>query len=79
VVFGTGEAAITQAAWGGAVTYDFVAGHGGGNDVITGFRSGTDQLSFQGVSVTSDVVAGGSTLLTLSDGTHVTFVGVTLH
>jgi hypothetical protein len=79
VVFGTGAAAITQAEWGGAVTYDFVAGHGGGNDVITGFRTGTDQLSFQGVHVTSDVVAGGSTLLTLSDGTHVTFVGVVIH
>ncbi len=77
VVFGTGQAAITEAGSGGAVTYDFVAGHGGGSDTITGFRVGTDQMSFQGVNVTSDVVNAGSTIMTLSDGTHVTFVGVT--
>jgi hypothetical protein len=77
VVFGSGQAAITEAGSGSAVTYDFVAGHGGGSDTITGFNTGTDQLSFQGVSVVSDVATGGSTFMTLSDGTHVTFAGVT--
>ena len=82
VVFGSGTATITEAATGHGVLYDFVAGHGGGNDTIMGYHNGTDQLQFQGVTVSADSVVGGSTLLTLSDGTHVTFVGVdsvTLH
>jgi hypothetical protein len=76
VEFGTGTAAITEAGYGAAVTYDFVSGHGGGNDTITGFRVGTDQMSFQGVSVASSTETGGSTLMTLTDGTQITLVGV---
>ncbi len=76
VVFGSGAASITEAGAGSAVTYDFVAGHGGGTDVITGFVAGTDAVSFQGVSVSASSVLGGNTMLTLSDGTHVTFVGI---
>jgi hypothetical protein len=77
VTFGSGHATITEAAWGNAVTYDFAAGHGGGTDIINGFRNGTDQLQFQGgVSVTQQTLSGGSALLTLSDGTHVTLTGM---
>lgn len=76
VEFGTGTAAINEAGYGAAVTYDFVSGHGGGNDTITGFRIGTDQMSFQGVGVASSTETGGSTLMTLTDGTQVTLVGV---
>jgi hypothetical protein len=78
VIFGGGHCAVTQAASGAAVIYDFIAGHGGGADTITGFRPGVDQLVFQGVHVTASVIAGGSTMLTLTDGTHVTFAGVAL-
>ena len=46
-----------------------------GTDSITGFRSGTDELNFNGVSVTGSTVQNGSTLLTLSDGTRVDLVG----
>jgi hypothetical protein len=58
--------------------YDFAAGCGGGTDVITGFRAGVDSLVFQGVSVAGESVGSGSTSLVLSDGTHVTLVGLSL-
>ena len=76
VTFGSGSASITEAGWGHADIYQFTAGEGGGHDTITGFKSGTDSLVFHGVSVTADVSSGGSTNLTLSDGTHVCLAGV---
>ena len=76
VTFGSGAASIYEASWGHADVYQFNAGHGGGNDTITGFKAGTDSLVFHGVSVTSDVSQGGSTNLTLSDGTHLCLAGV---
>lgn len=78
ITFGTGATEVTQAGYGQAVVYDFVAGFGGGTDVITGFRAGVDSLVFQGVSVASESVGGGTTSLVLSDGTHITLVGVSL-
>jgi hypothetical protein len=75
ITFGSGAASITESQYGQAVIYDFNAGHGGGTDSITGFRSGTDELNFNGVSVTGSTVQNGSTLLTLSDGTRVDLVG----
>ncbi len=82
VTFGSGATSVTEAAWGGADIYQFNHGHGGGSDTITGFKVGVDSLVFNGVTVKSDVSAGGSTNLTLSDGTHLCLAGVaslTLH
>lgn len=76
VTFGSGAVNVGEAGWGGAVIYQCNAGSGGGNDTITGFKVGTDSLVFHGVSVTSDVSQGGSTNLTLSDGTHLCLSGV---
>ncbi len=76
VTFGAGATSVVEAGWGNAVTYDFDSLHGGGSDIITGYRVGTDQLVFNGVTVTGDVSQGGSTKLTLSDGTHLSLVGV---
>jgi hypothetical protein len=76
IVFGSGASAITEAAWGSADIYAFDAGHGGGSDTIAGFRPGTDSLTFNGVTIASNTVQNGATLLTLSDGTHVTLLGV---
>jgi hypothetical protein len=76
VTFGAAGTSVTEAAWGAADIYHFNAGHGGATDTITGFRVGTDSLVFNGVSVTADVSKGGSSLLTLSDGTHINLVGV---
>jgi hypothetical protein len=76
VTLGPGTAMITEAAWGAADRYVFNSGAGGANDTIAGFRTGTDALVFNGVSVIGTNSMGGSTQLTLSDGTHVTLLGV---
>ena len=76
VTFGSGPSSVTEAGWGNADIYDFNAGHGGGSDTIAGFRAGTDSLVFGGVTVTANLSQNGSTLLTLSDGTHVTLLDV---
>jgi serralysin len=77
VIFGNGSCVVQEAAGGSTTTYDFNKGTGGGNDTITGFQVGTDHLVMQGVTINGDSVVNGSTLLSLSDGTHVTLVGVT--
>jgi hypothetical protein len=76
VTFGSGTSNIAEANWGQADIFDFTAGHGGGSDSISGFRTNTDHLVFKGVTITANVSQGGSTQLTLSDGTHVTLLGV---
>jgi hypothetical protein len=78
VVFGSGSASVTGGA--GAETYVFNAG-GGGKDTISGFKQGTDSLVFQGFAgnaVASGTIVGGSTLLSLSDGTQIDIAGVAL-
>jgi hypothetical protein len=75
VTMGSGATLVNEASWGSANVYDFDAGHGGGSDTITGFKAGYDSLNFNGVSVTSNTSSGGSTYLTLSDGTHVQLGG----
>lgn len=64
--------------------FAFVDGGAGGSEVIGGFRVGTDVLALRGYAgsgpqagVTNSAVVGGSTVLTLSDATHITLVGVT--
>ncbi len=78
VVFGTGAASVTAGA--GTDTYVFQSGQDG-NDTISGYRAGQDVLSFKGFSgtaITAGAAIGGSTVLTLADGTRVTFAGVVL-
>ncbi len=78
VMFGTGNTNVQVAGWGSGVLFDFVAGAGGGTDVIQGFRAGTDKLVMSGgVDVQSQAVSGGSASLLLTDGTHVQLAGVT--
>jgi hypothetical protein len=77
VTFGPGDTSV----WGGAGDDVFaaVAGKGGGQNVIYAWAPG-DTLEFQGFAgnpVASDVVSGGSTVVTLTDGTVITLVGVT--
>ena len=76
ITFGAGRTTVAQAGTGPADIYRFLAGQGGGVDTITGFRTGIDHLSLQGVSVASSTVVGGSTNLILSDHTSLTLVGV---
>lgn len=75
VVAGSGNA--TMWAGGGADTFQFVAGQSGGNDVISGFRSGTDHLLLSGYPGAPALSArDGATLVKLTDGTQITLVGV---
>ncbi len=78
VTFGTGNTTVQVAGWGSGVLFDFVAGAGGGVDLIKGFRVGTDKLALVGgVAVQSQSVIGGSASLVLTDGTKVQLAGVT--
>ena len=63
----------------GPAVYDVVKGAAGGTDVISGFRPGTNQVQLFGYlpfeqQVTS---SGGSSLISLADGTKIQIVGVT--
>jgi hypothetical protein len=78
VTFGSGSATVTGGA--GADTYAFKQGQGG-TDTITDFKQGTDILQFNGfagAAIASGTIAGGSTLLTLTDGTTIDLVSVVL-
>jgi Ca2+-binding RTX toxin-like protein len=77
VVFGSGSATISGGA--GIDSYVVANGSAGGQDVIDGFKVGTDQLGLFGYApgAVQTQVTGGSTILTLSDHTVITLVGVT--
>ncbi|TLU72975.1 hypothetical protein [Lichenicoccus roseus] len=70
----------TAAVFGGAGVdlYDVVDGDAGGHDVISGFKTGTDTIALYGYAAPATVtVAGGNTVLGLSDGTSITLAGIT--
>ncbi len=76
VLLGAGSTTVTEGA--GAAMFDVVKGAAGGMDVINGFKTGTDQVHLSGyaagdVQITS---SGGSTLVSLADGTRIDLVGV---
>ena len=76
--FGAGAATVSSGS-GGSV-YEFVAGSNG-NDLIANFNPALDRLSFSGFNggaIAHQSVAGGSTVLALTDGTQVVFRGVAL-
>ena len=76
-VLGSGPASVTEGS--GPSVYDVVKGAAGGTDVLSGFKPGTDRIDLFGYAA-SDVhitTGGGSTLLSLADGTKITLVGVT--
>ncbi len=78
ITFGSGLATVTGGA--GVDTYHFRSGSDG-HDTIGGFTPGVDVLKFDGFTgnaVASGKVAGGNTLLTLTDGTTIQFTGVAL-
>jgi hypothetical protein len=54
-----------------------VAGLGGGQTIIDGFRIGTDCLQISGLAVTSQTTMDGSTQIILSDNTRIQLAGVT--
>ena len=75
--FGTGNTSVHGAGSGQANTFAFIAGQGG-TDIISNFIVGTDKAVLgSGVSVSSQSIAGGSAKFSLSNGSTVTFVGIT--
>ena len=80
IQMGSGSAALFAGA--GAMLMEFDASRtasasGPANDVVVGFRSGTDHLRLSGgLAVASDQSIAGGTLLRLTDGTQVQLAGV---
>jgi parallel beta-helix repeat protein len=71
-----GGGASTVRAGSGADVFGFVKGHAGGTEVITGFNA-QDNLAFSGyASGPTEQVVGGNDVMTLSDGSVITFVGI---
>ena len=81
IVAGAGNA--TLAGGKGADLYAFFDGRAGGDVVIYNYRPGVDHLTLKGYtaqsvakSLQSETVQSGSTHLLLSDGTQITFIGI---
>ena len=76
VVAGSGTATINEGA--GATNLQVVDGAAGGIVVIEGFRPGIDHVELFGYQASQQSVAiiGGSTVISLADGTKVTLMGV---
>ena len=74
---GSGFAAVGEGS--GAATYDVVNGAAGGALIVTGFHPGVDRVNLQGYAPDAATVATGpaATQLTLTDGTKISFLGVT--
>ena len=82
VVF-AGSGASTVIGGTGVDTYAVTKGAAGGSQTILGFKLGTDHVSLQGYGNTeasqalaNASSAGGSTTVTLSDATRITFAGL---
>jgi Ca2+-binding RTX toxin-like protein len=82
-IFG-GAGHETMYGGGGSNLFAFTSGSslGGGNNVIGDFNTATDHLGFLGYGTASQIlsnatVVGGSTIISLSDGTKITLVGIT--
>ncbi|MGI3776066.1 MAG: beta strand repeat-containing protein [Janthinobacterium lividum] len=85
VVLGGSGADYVQAGAGNATLFagagmdivGVVSGQAGGSLVVSGFRAGIDRVSAQGYAAGPVVASGGgSTVLTFSDQTRVTLLGV---
>ncbi len=76
MVLGSGASSVSEGT--GPAIYDVVKGAAGGNDVLRGFRPGTDQIQLYGYQASDLQVtsSGGSSLVTLTDGTKIDVVGV---
>ncbi len=76
VVLGSGKTTANEGS--GAAIFDVVNGSAGGSAVLNGFRPGVDTIDLYGYAASDQHVtsSGGSTVLTLSDGTSIQLVGV---
>ena len=80
ITFGSGNANVEVGS--AAELFNFVAGQGGGSALVRGFDAGQDMVRLAGfgaggaAAVAAQASSGGSTALTLPDGTHVVFAGL---
>ena len=82
--FAVGSGNETLIGSGGTDTYVLNNGHAGGTITVQDFKVGIDQVALFGYASTqvasaeaAETVSGGSTSLSFSDGTRMTFVGIT--
>jgi Ca2+-binding RTX toxin-like protein len=82
-VAGTGNATVTAASHADSNLFVFTNGQAGGNDLIKGFASGQHQIDLLGYgnneitkALKSQDTSHGSTTITLSDNTKITFAGI---
>ena len=77
VVVGSGQG--TFAAGSGAASFDVVKGAAGGTEMLIGFKPGIDTIDLFGYggAIPAISISGGSSLVTLSDGTNLHVIGVT--
>jgi len=73
-----GRGAMTVNEGAGPTLYDVTAGSAGGSAVLDGFRPGSDRVELFGYAASGQQVtsSGGSTTISLSDGTKIELVGV---
>ena len=76
VVLGSGAATITEGS--GVASYDVVDGAAGGQIVLNGFKPGADKINLFSYTPAQRQItsSGGSSLLSLADGTKITIAGV---
>ncbi len=74
VIFGTGNTAVQESAWG-VVSYT-ATGASRGTQVITGFRIGTDILNLAGTAVAGQTTDGTGTTLTTTGGARIVLQGI---
>ncbi|HEY0206052.1 MAG TPA: hypothetical protein VGC15_18085, partial [Acetobacteraceae bacterium] len=75
VIFGTGNTAVQESAWG-AVSYTATSASRG-TQVITGFRVGTDVLYLAGTAVAGQTTDDTGTTLTTTGGARIVLQGIT--
>jgi hypothetical protein len=82
-LFEAGSGNATLEGGSGNETFSFSDGMAGGDDVLQNFVLGHDVIALHGYDesaasiLSHDTVTGGSTILALNDGTHITLDGVT--
>ncbi len=78
-LFEASGGSTTMVGGAGVNDFQFTSGYAGGSDLIQNWNS-NDQLQFFGYGgnpIVSQAVSGGSTLITLTDGTRITISGIT--
>lgn len=74
-LFGNNATIVTGA---GNETFSYTTGHGTAQDTLAGFSTSSDVFKLNGEGVNSNHFAGSNSVVTLNDGTTLTFVNANL-